>query len=637
MRIPARHLVRITLIFIAILASCIASVALPSATPAHADPACMANGGVYVVFVRGSDEKIGDPTAMTFKSQLIGTNSSSGSLNRPPLLPVSTAWAEIGNLDGSVPAGSQPINPASYPATGYADWGIMSGFDGYYKSAWTGVAELTQHLNDRAARCPKESIVIGGYSQGAEVVGYSLMSVSNYTLSHIGFAALYGDPRSSACNQYIRVPWARGDANCALGSLGTRLPYISNSLNGRVGSWCDKDDGICTGNLAYLPVANNPLASHFTAYRNTWISDSANEIAYNALTKLNQLNPSSLAVPTPSYSITPPDTSSSSPAAMPSGALPPTVSTPPATNLRPTALQYGSELDVYQAGGDNTIYKDTWNGSSWGGFSSMDGSTATNPSSVAFGNEMDIFIRGNDGQIYKKTWINNAWSGWNSLGGNMVGSPTSIAYGSEMDVFDRGQDGLIYKDTWNGSFWSGWNSLGGNMVGNPVAVKYNSEMDVFVQGSDNALWKDTWNGSSWSGWNSLGGVLTGDISALQYGSEMDVFVRGTDGQVWKQTWNGNAWSGWNALGGNVPGNPVALSYNGELDVFVRGGDAKIYKDTWNGSRWSGWNSLDGNMIGDPAAVQYNGEMDVFARASGDHKIYKNTWNGSFWSGWNYLG
>ncbi|HEU5376137.1 MAG TPA: cutinase family protein [Ktedonobacteraceae bacterium] len=634
MRSTARHRLRTIFFCLAILASSAISVVLPAATDVYADPACMTNGGVYVVFVRGSGEHFDASEATAFKTQLIGTSNTSGALNRPPLLQIPTAWAEIGNLDGSPGPNDNADDPAEYSAIGYADWGLLpdSAFMGpYYNSVQTGIAELTKHLNDRAARCPKESIVIGGFSQGAEVVGYSLFGVSDYTLSHIGYVALYGDPRNTECSGSTRMSWDRGTAVCATGILGARLPYIPNVLAGRVGSWCDEQDGVCIGNPAYLPIPGNAIATH-GSYATRWIADSADEIVYKALTKLNQLNPSSPAVPTPSYTITPPD-----PNAVPSTSLPPTVSDPPATNLRPATLQYGSEMDVYQAGGDNTIYKDTWNGSSWGGFSSMGGSTTSNPSSVSFNGEMDIFIRGGDGQIYKKTWINNAWSGWNSLGGNMVGSPASIAYGSEMDVFARGQDGLIYKDTWNGSFWSGWNSLGGNMVGNPVAVQYGSEMDVFVQGSDNALWKDTWNGSAWSGWNSLGGVLTGDISALQYGSEMDVFVRGTDGQVWKQTWNGSSWSGWNSLGGNVPGNPVGLAYNGELDVFVRGGDGKIYKQTWNGSAWSGWNSLNGTMTGDPAAVQYNSEMDVFARSSGDGKIYKNTWNGSFWSGWNYLG
>ena len=36
----------------------------------------------------------------------------------------------------------------------------------------------------------------------------------------------------------------------------------------------------------------------------------------------------------------------------------------------PAATQYGSEMDLFaRASGDGKIYKNTWNGSSWGGWS----------------------------------------------------------------------------------------------------------------------------------------------------------------------------------------------------------------------------------------------------------------------------
>src|SRR5260370_13655280 len=116
-----------------------------------------------------------------------------------------------------------------------------------------------------------------------------------------------------------------------------------------------------------------------------------------------------------------------------SAPLPPQVSSTQ-DNLRPSALQFGSEMDVLQAGGDNQVYKDTWNGSSWGGFSGMSGDTPNNPASVQYGPEMDLFIRGGDGQIYTNTCNANFWRGWHSLGGNVVGAPAAGANGSGLYV-----------------------------------------------------------------------------------------------------------------------------------------------------------------------------------------------------------
>jgi len=38
---------------------------------------------------------------------------------------------------------------------------------------------------------------------------------------------------------------------------------------------------------------------------------------------------------------------------------------------RPAALQYNSEMDVYATDANSTVYKDTWNGTSWGGFTQL--------------------------------------------------------------------------------------------------------------------------------------------------------------------------------------------------------------------------------------------------------------------------
>ncbi|WP_239375718.1 cutinase family protein [Frankia sp. Cj5] len=296
--------------------------------PAKAEPECK-NGGVYVLFARGSGETFNGPRALSFQHYIMQAIANAGIENQ---------WAELGNLDNKPGPDNKANNPGEYPAVAWTNWGILTGWEGYYASVRTGVAELARHLNDRAAKCPKESIVIGGYSQGAEVVGTALFNVSSYTLSRIAYVALYGDPRTSACNAIMRPPWSRGNAFCALGSLGARAPYIPMQLTGRVGSWCDAWDGVCTGFAPLTPP--NPLSSHTRAYQDRWIADSANEIANKALSKRNELNPSSQSAPLPSYTITPPDTSADSPAAPPP---------PPVVNsVKRTAAPNGTR-EVYAA------------------------------------------------------------------------------------------------------------------------------------------------------------------------------------------------------------------------------------------------------------------------------------------------
>jgi surface antigen len=312
---------------------------------------------------------------------------------------------------------------------------------------------------------------------------------------------------------------------------------------------------------------------------------------------------------------------------------------------RLAALQYNTEIDVFKRGGDNAIWKDTWQpaNNAWSGWNSLGGVLASDPVAIKYNTEMDVFAIASNGQVVKDTWNGSSWSNWNSLGGTMVGTPSAVQDGSsEMDVYARGTNNQIYKDTWNGSTWSGWNSLGGSIAGNPKAMIYGgSEMDVWARGTDGALWKDGWNGSSWGGFSSMGSSIVGDPAAIQYNSEMDVYANTPSGELFKRTWNGSSWSSWIGMPGvTFSGSPAALQYNTEMDVYARGAnDSYIYKNTWqpsNNTR-SGWTSLGGNEAGDPTAIQYSTEMDVYATNYAKNTD-KDTWlpANNNWSGFTAL-
>ena len=316
-----------------------------------------------------------------------------------------------------------------------------------------------------------------------------------------------------------------------------------------------------------------------------------------------------------------------------------TTSSPPTTQpVKPAALSYNGELDVFVRGG-NQIYKDSWLGDHWTGFSSLGGNVASDPVAIQYGSEMDVFATGTDGHVYKDTWNGLTWSGFNDMGGGFSGTPAVAVWGSELDIFAKGGSG-IYKDTWTGDHWTGFSSLGGGgMAANPTAVTFNGELDVFARDGYGTVYKDTWNGSTWSGFNPLGGNIASSPAAVQYGQELEVYGgSGVDGNLFKDTWGNAHWSGFNYMGHSLgtAATPAAISYNGEMDVYVRSTNGAILKDTWNGRFWSGLNSLGGSSLGDPVTVQYGQEMDVFATDSSGH-TYKDTWNGSTWSGFGFLG
>lgn len=274
-----------------------ASAAVLAAAPAYADPPCQ-NGGVYILGARGSSAPIGSAEMKKFRDSV-----------RSHLGGVPSAWAELGNLGGLVPDGQMQTDPSAYRAAG-APWIQPT----YGDSVRVGTDELVRHLNDRTVRCPRESVVLGGYSQGADVIGWALERqagpdpyLTGEAKGHIGFVALYGDPKNNGVGprQYgcYSPQWVRGNVPCQAdqvqGFLGARWPYVpisySNGFQDRTGSWCDQFDGMCTGNYFDLPNVN-PHSTHsgpHSAYLggNNWIIESGLEVARAALGKLVELNP----------------------------------------------------------------------------------------------------------------------------------------------------------------------------------------------------------------------------------------------------------------------------------------------------------------------------------------------------------
>jgi len=229
------------------------------------------NDGVLMLFARGSNQKYEDPEARTFLTFVNAALSRYG---------VPSVGVELGKEEYAGQASGR------YPAVD-VDWN--AGFIRYHESVSAGASELTQYVSHRVNQCPRETIVLGGFSQGADVVGYALQTFGPAILSRIGFVALYGDPRFSSCGQSW---WARGSAlRCVVGGLTItypRTPYLPAALEGGAGSWCDAQDFFCTVNPVCGPNRIDGC-SHGVAYREAWISRSVAEIAFRTAEKVLEL------------------------------------------------------------------------------------------------------------------------------------------------------------------------------------------------------------------------------------------------------------------------------------------------------------------------------------------------------------
>lgn len=221
---------------------------LASLSPAAmADPRCQ--DGVLIVWARGSDQNFTDRAQEfnAFKDKV------GGALGSTP-----HADVQLGNIDGD-----GVLEANEYPATG----GLASIGPSYFNSRRTGRNELIEYLNRRSGACPREVFVIGGFSQGADVVGDAALlegygDISDRTRAHVGVIAMYGDPSHYA----------------GRGILPPRpLPTWLTS-SGRIGSWCDVNDMYCRAKDANFPWGN----SHGWIYAQRYIPDTASWIADRA-------------------------------------------------------------------------------------------------------------------------------------------------------------------------------------------------------------------------------------------------------------------------------------------------------------------------------------------------------------------
>jgi len=146
----------------------------------------------------------------------------------------------------------------------------------YDNSVEEGRQELAAYLTDRAAQCPNEVFVLGGYSQGAHVIGEGLWGLDRAVRDRVAYVALFGDPMLDTGNRapfpfgslsfpaacaFGPEPWVRGSAPCWIsgGQLGSRIPYVPDDMVNRVGSWCRAFDGVCDGSFVDLAPALIPV------------------------------------------------------------------------------------------------------------------------------------------------------------------------------------------------------------------------------------------------------------------------------------------------------------------------------------------------------------------------------------------
>ena len=164
--------------------------------------------------------------------------------------------------------GSEKYDGHQYPADSVGGWSFLTGIGAtvsagggfaYGNSVKQGVNELQYYIKQRHAKCASAGTwyVLGGYSQGAQVIGQALEGIDKKIRDRIIFVGLFGDPKlhypegegiyPDACRGKNLSAWRRAASNCHLdnGMLKARKPYLPEDMKNKTGLWCYARDTIC--------------------------------------------------------------------------------------------------------------------------------------------------------------------------------------------------------------------------------------------------------------------------------------------------------------------------------------------------------------------------------------------------------
>ena len=182
-----------------------------------------------------------------------------------------------------------------YPAVGIgfdnlerADTTLGAYFSGgesyrFGKSMWKGVKNLKEIAVDNS--CPGTKYVLGGYSQGAMVL---LNTLEYFNPEQVIYVATFGDPKiylpegkgilPAACrgenlsSYRMYVP----DCQAYKGILGAYIPYEPETYAGKIGTWCNKRDILCSSHLS--------IPDH-TGYVSDGLYEDASRVIFDKITK----------------------------------------------------------------------------------------------------------------------------------------------------------------------------------------------------------------------------------------------------------------------------------------------------------------------------------------------------------------
>ncbi len=263
---------------------------------------------------------------------------------------------------------------------------------------------------------------------------------------------------------------------------------------------------------------------------------------------------------------------------------------------------------VVRGENDQILYR-SFDGTSWGDWITLPGSTPRAPAAAIFQNRLYIVVIGS---------LNNAifWcsmnlttseiSGWYWMPGLSDSPPALAASPDRLYLVVRGLDDKIYYENYDGSTWSGWEVLPGSTSQGPAAAVFQGRLHIVVVGTGgyNMLYWGSLNLTTPETfvWNWMPGTSDSPPALAASPDRLYLTVRGTDDKIYYQSYDGSTWTNWAVIYATASDGPGVTILNNKLHMAIRGitGD-----ELWQGSvdpgtgDFSGWTQVPGSTLSSP--------------------------------------
>ena len=125
------------------------------------------------------------------------------------------------------------------------------------------------------------------------------------------------------------------------------------------------------------------------------------------------------------------------------------------------AAAFGGRLFLFQKTG-TALHVRVFDGASWGPWTDHQATNvASSPEPIVFGGRLYVFVHEGAGATVYQVWNGTAWGIWTSIGGTTDAAPEPAVLGGTLHVFVRAFDKSLAYRTFDGTQWStSWTTLG---------------------------------------------------------------------------------------------------------------------------------------------------------------------------------